>query len=105
MASLPSEIASRSSNAGGKLSSITEGSNIQNWSAIERKNLIKRAELLRSNDEFKSFLFVYPKFLKYDTQKTFSRARNILIRTELRDDDTTLNELNSNSTGLKVRFL
>lgn len=70
----------------------------------DHRGLAKRAELLRSNDEFRSFLFVYPKALKYDTQKTFSRARNILVRTELRDDDSAINEIfaNSSSSALKV---
>lgn len=69
----------------------------------------KRVELLRSHDEFKSFMFVYPKSLKYDTQKTFSRARNILVRTELRDDDSAALASDSVqsaavSNALKVKF-
>ena len=32
-------------------------------------------------------LYVYPRNLKYDTQKTFNRARNIACVVELRDSD------------------
>lgn len=32
-------------------------------------------------------LYVYPRNLKYDTQKTFHRARNIACVVELRDSD------------------
>ena len=56
--------------------------------ANERIQLIKRARLIQTNNEFKSIMYVYPKCLKYDQQKSFSKARNILIRTEFRDDDT-----------------
>ena len=70
----------------------------------EQKQLIKKARLLQINSEFKSFLYVYPKCLKYDTQKTFAKARNILIKIELRDKDSPVDENLSNS-GLKVCFL
>ena len=56
--------------------------------ANERIQLLKRARLIQTNNEFKSIMYVYPKCLKYDQQKSFSKARNILIRTEFRDDDT-----------------
>lgn len=32
-------------------------------------------------------LYVYPKSLKYDSQKTFHRARNIACTVEIRDSD------------------
>ena len=56
--------------------------------STEQINLIKKAKLLRTNDSFRSFLYVYPKSLKYDQQKIFSKARNILIKTELRENDS-----------------
>lgn len=56
--------------------------------SIEQISLIKKAKLLRTNDSFRSFLYVYPKSLKYDQQKIFSKARNILIKTELRENDS-----------------
>ncbi len=57
----------------------------------EQKNLLKKARILKSTNEFKSLLFVYPKFLRYDTQKTFAKARNILIKTEFRERDVVDN--------------
>lgn len=75
---------------------------IGSTNSTEHKNLVKKAELIKSNDEFKSFLFVYPKFLKYDTQKLFSRARNILIKVEFRDDDSPAAVSDSTINGLKV---
>lgn len=33
-------------------------------------------------------LYVYPRSLKYDTQKSFHRARNIACVVELRDSDS-----------------
>lgn len=56
--------------------------------STEQINLIKKSKLLRTNDSFRSFLYVYPKSLKYDQQKMFSKARNILIKTELRENDS-----------------
>ena len=57
-------------------------------STSEQYQLIKRARLLRANDEYKSFVYIYPKQLKYDAQKCFARARNIMIRVECRDSDS-----------------
>lgn len=59
----------------------------------EHKEIIKKARLLRANDEFKSYIYVYPKSLKYDTQKAYSKARNILIKIELRDNDQMNDEI------------
>lgn len=53
----------------------------------ENKDQIKKAKLLRINKEFKSLLYLYPISLKYDTQKVYSRARNIVIKIEFRDRD------------------
>ncbi len=53
----------------------------------EHVHLIKKAKLLKTNDSFRSYLFVYPKSLRYDQQKVFSKSRNILVRTELREHD------------------
>ena len=49
--------------------------------------LCKKAQLMQMNNSFKSILFVYPKNLKYDQQKIFSKARNILIKIEFREKD------------------
>ena len=49
--------------------------------------LCKKAQLMQINNSFKSILFVYPKNLKYDQQKIFSKARNILIKIEFREKD------------------
>uniref|UniRef100_A0A182JHE5 Dedicator of cytokinesis protein 9 n=1 Tax=Anopheles atroparvus TaxID=41427 RepID=A0A182JHE5_ANOAO len=38
--------------------------------------------------QFVNHLFVYPLHLNYDSQKIFSRARNIAVTVELRDSDT-----------------
>lgn len=74
-----------------------------NQVSLDQKQQIKKAKLLKINSEFKSYLYVYPKCLKYDTQKAFSKARNILIKLEFRDKDTGFDESsNSLSTGLKV---
>jgi len=48
---------------------------------------------LRVDDAFPhmsyvNHLYVYPRSLKYDAQKTFHRARNISCVVELRDNDT-----------------
>jgi hypothetical protein len=48
---------------------------------------IKKANLLQINDEYKNILYVYPKLVKYDGQKVFTKARNILIRTEFYEMD------------------
>lgn len=45
---------------------------------------------------FCNHLFVYPLHLQFDSQKIFSRARNITVVVELRDSD------NENAKGLKV---
>jgi hypothetical protein len=71
----------------------------------EQIQMISKAQLLQVNNEFKSYLYVYPKFLKYDTQKTFSKARNILIKVELRDKDTVIDETSIAPSGLKVSFI
>ncbi len=70
----------------------------------EQKEVIRKARLLRANDEFKSFLYVYPKSLKYDTQKSYSKARNILVRVELRDTDLINDETLALPSSLKVSF-
>ena len=93
---------SNTSSSGIGSSSISTGTasvNTNNVSSIldEQRQLIKTAGLLQVNSEFKSFLYVYPKYLKYDTQKTYSKARNILIKIELRDRD-----LANDDGGLKV---
>ena len=55
---------------------------------IENESLTKISRLIRTNISYRSFLYVYPKSLKFDTQKVFSKARNILIRTELHESDS-----------------
>jgi hypothetical protein len=65
----------------------------------EHFDLLHKARLLRTNTEFKCLLYVYPKCLKYDTQKTYSRARNILVRVEMCDRD-----LANEDTSLKCIF-
>lgn len=55
---------------------------------------------LRPYNEFKSFLYVYPKHLKYDTQKHYSKARNILVRVEFRERDN----IGEDSTLLKCIY-
>lgn len=37
---------------------------------------------------FVNHLYVYPLHLNYDSQKVFSRARNLAVLVELRDSDT-----------------
>ncbi|CAF0807517.1 unnamed protein product, partial [Brachionus calyciflorus] len=66
----------------------------------DQKHQIKKAKLLRINNEFKSFLYLYPISLKYDTQKVYSRARNILVKIEFRDRDVDSTQTN----GLKCIF-
>lgn len=66
----------------------------------EQRKQMKRARLLRINNEFKSLLYLYPISLKYDTQKIYSRARNILIRIEFRDRDVDSNQ----TPGLKCIY-
>lgn len=53
---------------------------------------IKKANFIQANNKFKNFLYVYPKSLKFDCQKAFSKARNILIKIELREIDTVSSE-------------
>ncbi|XP_016894015.1 dedicator of cytokinesis protein 9-like isoform X3 [Cynoglossus semilaevis] len=36
---------------------------------------------------YKNHLYVYPKHLKYDSQKSFAKARNIAVRVEFKDSD------------------
>jgi hypothetical protein len=62
---------------------------------LKQKQFIKTARILRSNEEFKSFLYVYPKYLKYDTQKTYAKARNIMVKVEFRDKDLAVDDPNS----------
>jgi len=57
--------------------------------------LLKKAQLIETNSEFKSFMYVYPKTLKYDQQKVFSKARNILIKTEFRESDKQADQTSS----------
>lgn len=38
---------------------------------------------------FENHLFIYPISLNFETQKIFSRARNIALTLELRDTDTS----------------
>jgi len=40
-------------------------------------------------------MYVYPKTLKYDQQKVFSKARNILIKTEFRESDKQADQTSS----------
>jgi hypothetical protein len=62
---------------------------------LKQKQLVKTARILKSNDAFKSFLYIYPKFLKYDTQKVYAKARNIMIKVEFRDKDLAIDDPNS----------
>lgn len=39
------------------------------------------------NQHFIHVLYVYPRLLKFDSQKVFSKARNICVTIEMRDDD------------------
>lgn len=55
--------------------------------STNKKQLCKKAQLMQTNSSFRSLLFVYPKNLKYDQQKIFSKARNILIKIEFREKD------------------
>ena len=48
---------------------------------------------------FINHLYVYPHMLNFDTQKMFTRARNIACIVELRDSDE------ENSSGLRVCIL
>uniref|UniRef100_A0A803TN96 Dedicator of cytokinesis 11 n=1 Tax=Anolis carolinensis TaxID=28377 RepID=A0A803TN96_ANOCA len=36
---------------------------------------------------YKNQLYIYPLYLKYDSQKTFAKARNIAVRVEFKDSD------------------
>jgi hypothetical protein len=62
---------------------------------LKQRHVIRTARLLKSCDEFKSLLYVYPKLLKYDTQKTYAKARNILLRVEFRDKDLAVDDPSS----------
>ena len=57
-----------------------------------QRHLVQTARSLKSNDDFKSLMYVYPKFLKYDTQKVYSKARNILVKAEFRDKDVAYDD-------------
>lgn len=52
---------------------------------------------------FVNHLYVYPLQLNYDSQKIFSRARNIAVLVELRDSDTT--EARSIEVGVVMYIL
>ncbi len=74
--------------------------NLENSSrSPENIEVIKKARLIEESSDFKSFMYVYPKSLKYDQQKIFSKARNILIKIEFRESD----KLEDLSIGLNVR--
>ncbi|XP_070173876.1 dedicator of cytokinesis protein 9-like isoform X3 [Littorina saxatilis] len=49
--------------------------------------LPKKASLCSTFDYYVNHLYVYPLSLKYDSQKTFAKARNIACCVELRDSD------------------
>ncbi len=50
---------------------------------------IQSLELIsKPNTQFINLLYVYPQSLKYDSQKVFSKARNISVKVELKDDDS-----------------
>ena len=87
-----------------KANSTNVNNDNSNQITNEQLQMITKAQLLQVNNEFKSYLYVYPKFLKYDTQKTYSKARNILIKIELRDKDTVIDETSIIPSGLKVIF-
>jgi len=64
--------------------------------------LIKKTSQIQVNSDYKNWLYIYPKSLKYDTQKVFAKARNILLRIEMRNND----DLNDpNNVSIKVFFL
>jgi hypothetical protein len=44
-------------------------------------------------------MYVYPKALKYDQQKVFSKARNILVKIEFRERDILVDDA-SNSLNV-----
>ncbi len=80
--------------------------NSKNVITTEHINLIKKSKQIKTNDSFRSYLFVYPKSLRYDQQKVFSKARNILVKTELREKDSNNDDSTSSSAaaGLKCIF-
>lgn len=45
-------------------------------------------DFIQPHIEFRNHLYVYPKYLNYENQKSFSRARNLVCMIELRDTDT-----------------
>ena len=49
--------------------------------------IIKKASQIQVNNDFKNWIYVYPKSLKYDAQKSFAKARNILLKIEMREND------------------
>ncbi|KAG8294252.1 hypothetical protein J6590_107124, partial [Homalodisca vitripennis] len=58
--------------------------------APSREVTLEIAELCPEAQPFTSYinhLYVYPQSLAFDTQKMFTRARNIACTVQLRDDD------------------
>ncbi|XP_059502456.1 dedicator of cytokinesis protein 9 isoform X12 [Stegostoma tigrinum] len=45
------------------------------------------AKLSQPFTTYNNHLYIYPKHLKYDSQKSFAKARNIAVRIEFRDSD------------------
>jgi hypothetical protein len=63
--------------------------------------LIKKTSQIQVNNDYKNWLYIYPKSLKYDAQKVFAKARNILLKIEMRNND----DLNDpNNVSIKVFF-
>ena len=54
------------------------------------------------NTEYRNWLYVYPKSLRYEAQKSFAKARNILVKCELRDSDDHMGHIEL--CPLKVRI-
>ncbi|XP_043547248.1 dedicator of cytokinesis protein 9 isoform X7 [Chiloscyllium plagiosum] len=46
-----------------------------------------RAKLSQPFTTYNNHFYIYPKHLKYDSQKSFAKARNIAVRIEFRDSD------------------
>ena len=65
-------------------------------SSTDKMRLLRKAKLIETNREFKSFMYVYPKMLKYDQQKVFSKARNIMIKAEFKERDVLGDEILNN---------
>ena len=57
-----------------------------------------RVEDAQPHVSYVNHLYVYPRSLKYDAQKSFHRARNLSCVVELRDSDA------KNAAPLKVHF-